>query len=268
MWDNHHSSDKISEFLGSDKELDPKTYFTMLKQQPDSYSKLKIPQESSPHMLDIGCGVGEGTHELAKLTRGKGTITGFDLNKGNLDIAKKRAKELGLSITYDQGSADKLSYPDNQFSLVCTKRTLQHVPNPKAVLAEMARVTQSKGTLFIIEPDRASMILNAENRALTRTILHYIEDVVRHPWIGRKLLEHLRSLPVQTIRIQVIPISLTSFNEANQNFGLELAVSHLIKRSVISKTEGINWIKNLKKKDQNGHFFCSFSLYCAIAVKK
>src|SRR5258706_10555380 len=47
------------------------------------------------HILDIGCGCGASSLELAWRVDPEGTITGVDVSGPMLDVARKRAKEAG-----------------------------------------------------------------------------------------------------------------------------------------------------------------------------
>ena len=54
-----------------------------------------LPKLERPRILDIGCGRGEPTIELAKLSGG--TVTGLDIDQSALDELDRRAEEEGLS---------------------------------------------------------------------------------------------------------------------------------------------------------------------------
>ena len=54
-----------------------------------------LPAIEKPSILDIGCGTGVQTIELAKISNGK--ITAIDIDKESLQILKKKVREYGLS---------------------------------------------------------------------------------------------------------------------------------------------------------------------------
>lgn len=64
-------------------------------------------------ILDIGCGTGRHSIELAK--RGY-SVFGFDLSENQLQRARQKAKEQNVAITFEQHNACDFSFP-NQFSL-------------------------------------------------------------------------------------------------------------------------------------------------------
>ncbi len=71
-----------------------------------------------PKILDIGCGKGVQTLELARISNGH--ATGLDNHKPFLDELTKNAKEAGLSekIESQLGSMFKLTFPDECFDVI------------------------------------------------------------------------------------------------------------------------------------------------------
>jgi SAM-dependent methyltransferase len=51
-------------------------------------------------------------------------------------------------IRYVSCSAEKMPFEDNSFDICCSIATLEHIPNPKAALEEMVRVTARRGIIY------------------------------------------------------------------------------------------------------------------------
>jgi 2-polyprenyl-3-methyl-5-hydroxy-6-metoxy-1,4-benzoquinol methylase len=96
-------------------------------------------------VLDAGCGEGHVSAWLAgSLTACN--ITGVD---GRADaLATFRARNPGLTVL--EGDLRALPFPDGAFDLVVCTEVLEHLPAPRAVLRELARV--SSGHLFLTVP--------------------------------------------------------------------------------------------------------------------
>ncbi|MET7454303.1 class I SAM-dependent methyltransferase [Streptomyces sp. NPDC005574] len=112
-----------------------------------------------PHMrvLDIGCGPGTITADLAELVP-DGHVTGVDHAPDVLERARAEAAGRGLTNT-DFAVADvhALEHPDDTFCVVHAHQVLQHVGDPVRALREMHRVTKPGGFVAVRDADYAAM---------------------------------------------------------------------------------------------------------------
>ncbi|WP_399944459.1 class I SAM-dependent methyltransferase [Streptomyces sp. BBFR25] len=112
-----------------------------------------------PHMrvLDIGCGPGTITADLAELVP-NGHVTGVDRSPEIVERARATAAARGLGNT-DFAVADvhALDYPDDTFCVVHAHQVLQHVGDPVRALREMKRVAKPNGIIAVRDSDYAAM---------------------------------------------------------------------------------------------------------------
>jgi 2-polyprenyl-3-methyl-5-hydroxy-6-metoxy-1,4-benzoquinol methylase len=98
-------------------------------------------------VLDVGCGEGVLTLEWAERL-GDGRIVGIDLEDPKLRAEwDKRAR---VNLEFRAEEATHLSFTDDEFDLASAIEVLEHVPEPEATLAEMARV--ARGHLLVSVP--------------------------------------------------------------------------------------------------------------------
>jgi 2-polyprenyl-3-methyl-5-hydroxy-6-metoxy-1,4-benzoquinol methylase len=90
-------------------------------------------------VLDVGCGEGVLTFQWAdRLADGR--VVGIDLDDPKLRAEwDKRAR---ANLEFRAEEATSLSFADDEFDLACAIEVLEHVPEPEATLAEMARVAR------------------------------------------------------------------------------------------------------------------------------
>jgi 2-polyprenyl-3-methyl-5-hydroxy-6-metoxy-1,4-benzoquinol methylase len=88
-------------------------------------------------VLDVGCGEGVLTAEWAERL-GDGRIVGIDLDDPKLRSEWERRSRPNLEFRVEE--ATSLSFADGEFDMACAIEVLEHVPDPEATLAEMARV--------------------------------------------------------------------------------------------------------------------------------
>ncbi|GAA3143208.1 class I SAM-dependent methyltransferase [Streptomyces rectiviolaceus] len=112
-----------------------------------------------PHMriLDIGCGPGTITADLAELVP-DGHVTGVDHAPGILDRARATAAERGLeNVEFAVADVHALDYPDDSFCVVHAHQVLQHVGDPVRALSEMRRVCAPGGIVAARDADYSAM---------------------------------------------------------------------------------------------------------------
>ena len=91
-------------------------------------------------VLDVGCGEGVLTEEWAERL-GDGRVVGIDLDDEKLRAEwAKRSRD---NLVFRAEEATRLSFADDEFDVAAAIEVLEHVPEPEATLAEMARVARS-----------------------------------------------------------------------------------------------------------------------------
>jgi 2-polyprenyl-3-methyl-5-hydroxy-6-metoxy-1,4-benzoquinol methylase len=98
-------------------------------------------------MLDVGCGEGVLTVEWAERL-GDGRVVGIDLDDPKLRAEWAKRERPNLEFRAEE--ATRLSFADDEFDLAAAIEVLEHVPEPEATLAEMARV--ARGHLLVSVP--------------------------------------------------------------------------------------------------------------------
>ena len=90
-------------------------------------------------LLDVGCGEGVLTYEWARRL-GDGRTVGIDLDDPKLraDWAKRRR----ANLEFRSEEATRLGFGDGEFDMATAIEVLEHVPEPEATVAEMARVAE------------------------------------------------------------------------------------------------------------------------------
>ncbi|MFD5737416.1 class I SAM-dependent methyltransferase [Streptomyces sioyaensis] len=79
------------------------------------------------------------------------SLTGFDLSRPMLDLARDRAAALGLEVDLREGEAHELPFSDDSFDTVVCTLGLCSVPDERPVIAEMYRVLRPGGQLLLLD---------------------------------------------------------------------------------------------------------------------
>lgn len=113
-------------------------------------ARLADPAPGRP-ALDLCCGTGEQTLELARL--GRGTVLGIDFTRPMLHLAREKARQAGLGgvALFQEADALHLPFRDGAFSCAATTFSLRNVVDVLALLAEMRRVVVPGGRVVTTE---------------------------------------------------------------------------------------------------------------------
>lgn len=103
--------------------------------------------------LDVCCGTGMLTIELAKVCGRTGSVTGLDFCDNMLKQAALNIAQTGFGnrITTLQGNAMHLPFDTAVFDCATIAFALRNVPDIKQTISEMARVVKPGGTVVSLE---------------------------------------------------------------------------------------------------------------------
>ena len=147
-------------------------------------------------LLDVGCGPGNLTVELARRVA-PGRVVGVDVSAAVIETARELQASTGdVGVSFVQESVYQLPFADSSFDVVHAHQVLQHLADPVAALVEMRRVLRPDATLAVRESDYGAFAWAPLDERLNRwmTIYHQITrkngaeaDAGRHvvSWVRR-----------------------------------------------------------------------------------
>ncbi|NVM18828.1 MAG: class I SAM-dependent methyltransferase [Candidatus Lokiarchaeota archaeon] len=136
----------------------------------------RLPKLDKPRILDIGCGSGVPTMELAKLSDGE--IIGIDIDQESLDKLSKKIEEEGLinRVKAIKCSLLDIKFPENSFDIIWAEGSITTLGVEKS-LSRWNKLLKPEG--FLVVHDE---------------IKHFFEQRHKVDRCGYKFIEHI-SLP-------------------------------------------------------------------------
>jgi 2-polyprenyl-3-methyl-5-hydroxy-6-metoxy-1,4-benzoquinol methylase len=105
-------------------------------------------------VLDAACGLGYGSYVLARLSEAS-SVLGIDGSDYAIDYASRNFAEILPKIGFRSGYLPQTltNEPDGSFDTIISFETLEHVEDPKALIAEFHRLLSPGGRLLVSVPN-------------------------------------------------------------------------------------------------------------------
>ena len=221
-------------------------------------------------VLDVGCGTGVVTRDIARQVGPGGLVVGVDPTPVFVEIAERLRQEANLDgLHYQTGDGRALDFPDSSFDVVMAITVLSHLPARTQVLAELARVVRPGGRLLVTDGDYVANQLAHTDRATTdRIISAWVENVVDDPLMARRLpaLIAASGFQVEAIRGHV-HVEAGRVDEATSyiwQWAL-FALNQALAAGAVSAGEGAAWREELAGMNAEGTLYGSVNYVSVLA---
>lgn len=198
-------------------------------------------------VLDVGCGPGHDTIPLAELAGPAGAVTGVDADAAMVAEAERRAAEAGVAdrVRHLVADAAALPFAPESFDAARAERLFQHLPDPRAALAEIARVVRPGGWLVVLETDYSTLTIDADDADLERRLARFAAGRVRNGYAARALHRWFRQQGLQDVAVEVRPQTFARYE--------------LVRLGWLDGTELDRWHEALAAADRDDAFFASLN---------
>lgn len=106
--------------------------------------------KAGEQVLDLGCGCATTSFMLEKLVGAKGAVTGIDISKPMLEVARARAKELGSQVRFIEADASAHDFRESRFSLLFSRFGVMFFDYPVAAFAHMKRALAERARVAFV----------------------------------------------------------------------------------------------------------------------
>lgn len=156
--------------------------------------------------LDLGCGGGEVTFEIARLIGPGGHVTGIDMDEVKLALARESGRERGLTnLEFRAANVNEWSEPGS-YDLVYCRFLLEHLRRPIDLVREMWAAVKPGGSIVVEDADFDGVFCHPADEGFAfwaRAFPKVLESHGGDPTIGRKLYNHFldAGIPSPVVRL-------------------------------------------------------------------
>lgn len=171
-------------------------------------------------VLEVAPGPGFLSIEMAKA--GKLRVTGLDISKTFVEIARRNADTVGVHVDFRNGNAAHMPFGDESFDFLVCRAAFKNFSEPVKALAEMRRVLRPGGKGVIIDLRRDVPMAEIRKYVdglglsfLSRlfTLLTFRFMLLKRAYTVQQFEDMLRKVPFAGTRIEMNAIGMEVWME-------------------------------------------------------
>lgn len=209
-------------------------------------------------ILEVGCGLGDDAAALAARVAPGGSVLAIDGSQAMVEEARRRHDNVD-GLSFEVADATQLPYQSASFDGCRIDRVLQHIADPGAAIAEMARVLRPGGVLVAFDNDWETLTIDSPNRPVTRTILNAWCDRFPSGWIGRRMRALFLDAGLGDVETRPKTLVCTDLDIADRVFSLFATADGLVNGGTIDRDDADRWRNGLRAANADGRFFASYT---------
>lgn len=211
--------------------------------------------------LDVGCGGGDVTQELARRVGPTGQVIGIDRDAVIIQLAKREAEQAGLQqIEYRVGDAC-VCPAERAFDAVYARFLLSHLPRVQDGLSALWQATRPGGVLAVEDIDFTGHVCHPPCPAFDRYVVLYREVVHRRGGdadIGLKLPGMLANLGAEAVEVQTVqPVGLRGELKSLSSLTLENIAGAVTAEGLATAAEVAGLLDELRSAERNPRILLS-----------
>lgn len=123
-------------------------------------------------VMDIGCGAGETSLDLARAVSPGGAVLGVDLSRALLDVAERRAQGLDLEVRFEADDAQTSDFGGERFDAAFSRFGVMFFADPAAAFANILKALKPGGRIAFVcwRPPEENPLMTAPFKAAERLI--------------------------------------------------------------------------------------------------
>lgn len=188
-------------------------------------------------VLDVGCGTGSISKDMANLVGDSGKVFGIDNTEKFIQSGKK---SYGNTQNLYLINADLFDFETNEkFDLITSARTLQWLSNPKEALLKMKSLLRSNGRISILDYNHDKLEWNPEPpdsmKVFYKTFLKWRSDA----GMNNNIADHLPELMYEIGMVDIEKINSNEhYDKHRSDFTSKVGIWSKVAASIQMVEEG------------------------------
>ncbi|MFD4258376.1 methyltransferase domain-containing protein [Streptomyces sp. NPDC058534] len=218
-----------------------------------SYELLSLVPDST--VVDVGCGAGRAVAELAE--RGVRAV-GVDPSPWMLAAARERWPE----AEFREAGAEALPFADASVRGYRADKVFHVLQEPGRAVAEARRVLCPGGRIVLVGQDWDAIMIDSDDAALTRTIVHARAELMGTPRAGRQYRGLLQDGGFDDVTVEVHTSVFT--DPAMLSLLVRLA-EPVCASGAIGRDQADEWLAEQRRRAETDRFLVAIPFFVAAA---
>lgn len=217
--------------------------------------------------LDVGCGPGYLTLEMALSVGATGHVDGIDLSPAMLEIARRRCADLPW-VRLHEADAHRIPLADASMDATASVQVYLFARNLAPVLAELYRVLRPGGRAVIVDTDWDSVVWHSSDHARMERFLAVWKQRYTNARVARLFPGALRRAGFRIESATAIPIVELACDEGSYSASTLKGLPRFVSgRQGITQDDAQAWTQDQHELNVQGSYFFALNRFLFLARK-